>query len=511
MKRDWMQIGRRPAGVCGAALYIAARIHRVVVPKLIILQTVKVCDMTLRRRVVEFRDAPSAQLTKQEFWKANPDYKGNPEDDLTDNTSENPPVYKQHRKKEAEDERRRRAQLRQQQAPETRAKKTATRAGTSMGQDEEPIEGRDEAVKASGSAPRRTTFGEATDEDREEAEAIAAATELLGTADVEKAQENAKKRKMPASNSELSAPAAKRMSNDEQEMNSQFDAMIEEENQGDIDGDKESNYGHGVEEQMESALKEGGKFVKANVESINQPTLAAVPDPEDEEAVKAAIVAKAKAAAAAAAALASEVFDASDIPDEDVEEYINTEDQYVIKSMLWEELNKEWIEDQAEKERLAAEQAATGVVPKKRARKAKSAEERAAEANTPKEKSTRINQDALNAARLRREAGGARGGGARRHELEGMEDDEDDFGVDEEDDELGIRPRPARPPPSAFLGSLRPTIPTTQNPTQSTQATQAYGAEDEDDDEEEEDDEAPKTNFRSQVFGAHDEEEEDYY
>ena len=27
MKRDWMQTGRRPSGICGAALFIAAHIH----------------------------------------------------------------------------------------------------------------------------------------------------------------------------------------------------------------------------------------------------------------------------------------------------------------------------------------------------------------------------------------------------------------------------------------------------------------------------------------------------
>jgi hypothetical protein len=29
MKRDWMQTGRRPSGVCGAALFIATHIHNV--------------------------------------------------------------------------------------------------------------------------------------------------------------------------------------------------------------------------------------------------------------------------------------------------------------------------------------------------------------------------------------------------------------------------------------------------------------------------------------------------
>lgn len=29
MKRDWMLVGRRPSGICGAALYLAAHIHGV--------------------------------------------------------------------------------------------------------------------------------------------------------------------------------------------------------------------------------------------------------------------------------------------------------------------------------------------------------------------------------------------------------------------------------------------------------------------------------------------------
>ncbi len=28
MKKDWMHFGRRPSGLCGAALLIAARLHR---------------------------------------------------------------------------------------------------------------------------------------------------------------------------------------------------------------------------------------------------------------------------------------------------------------------------------------------------------------------------------------------------------------------------------------------------------------------------------------------------
>lgn len=27
MKRDWMQTGRRPSGICGAALFVAVHLH----------------------------------------------------------------------------------------------------------------------------------------------------------------------------------------------------------------------------------------------------------------------------------------------------------------------------------------------------------------------------------------------------------------------------------------------------------------------------------------------------
>ena len=32
MKRDWMQTGRRPSGICGAALFIAAHINGALLP-----------------------------------------------------------------------------------------------------------------------------------------------------------------------------------------------------------------------------------------------------------------------------------------------------------------------------------------------------------------------------------------------------------------------------------------------------------------------------------------------
>jgi transcription factor IIIB subunit 2 len=54
MKRDWMCQGRRPSSLCGAAILIATKIHKVNNPHCSttdICKTVFVCDETIRRRL----------------------------------------------------------------------------------------------------------------------------------------------------------------------------------------------------------------------------------------------------------------------------------------------------------------------------------------------------------------------------------------------------------------------------------------------------------------------------
>jgi transcription factor IIIB 90 kDa subunit len=67
MKRDWIQIGRRPSGICGASLLISARLHGFRRTQKEIVQVVKICDVTLRKRLREFSETPSAKLTPLEF------------------------------------------------------------------------------------------------------------------------------------------------------------------------------------------------------------------------------------------------------------------------------------------------------------------------------------------------------------------------------------------------------------------------------------------------------------
>ncbi|KAJ8044632.1 Transcription factor IIIB 90 kDa subunit [Holothuria leucospilota] len=69
MKRDWMHTGRRPSGLCGAALLVSARLHNFNRTQRQIIKVVKVCDATLRKRLSEFEDTPSGQLTVDEFNK----------------------------------------------------------------------------------------------------------------------------------------------------------------------------------------------------------------------------------------------------------------------------------------------------------------------------------------------------------------------------------------------------------------------------------------------------------
>ncbi len=69
MKRDWMCHGRRPTGLVGAAILIAARYHGFKRTTNQIVQTVHVCDETIRKRLVEFKQTSVAKLTREEFEK----------------------------------------------------------------------------------------------------------------------------------------------------------------------------------------------------------------------------------------------------------------------------------------------------------------------------------------------------------------------------------------------------------------------------------------------------------
>ena len=67
MRRDWISVGRRPAGVCGAALILAARMNNYRRTVREVVYTAKVTDITINKRLDEFKYTESSKLTVAEF------------------------------------------------------------------------------------------------------------------------------------------------------------------------------------------------------------------------------------------------------------------------------------------------------------------------------------------------------------------------------------------------------------------------------------------------------------
>lgn len=67
MDRDWLARGRRPSGICGAALLLAARMNNFRRSIAEIVQVVKIADTTVRKRLDEFRKTGSAALSVGDF------------------------------------------------------------------------------------------------------------------------------------------------------------------------------------------------------------------------------------------------------------------------------------------------------------------------------------------------------------------------------------------------------------------------------------------------------------
>lgn len=67
MDRDWLARGRRPSGICGAALLLAARMNNFRRSIAEIVQVVKIADSTVRKRLEEFRKTGSASLSIGDF------------------------------------------------------------------------------------------------------------------------------------------------------------------------------------------------------------------------------------------------------------------------------------------------------------------------------------------------------------------------------------------------------------------------------------------------------------
>ncbi|TKY90721.1 hypothetical protein EX895_000719 [Sporisorium graminicola] len=66
-QKDWLTEGRRPAGICGACLMLAARMNHFRRSVSEVIQVVKIADVTLKARLEDFKKTPTGQLSVQDF------------------------------------------------------------------------------------------------------------------------------------------------------------------------------------------------------------------------------------------------------------------------------------------------------------------------------------------------------------------------------------------------------------------------------------------------------------
>ncbi|TMS34812.1 hypothetical protein L596_002329 [Steinernema carpocapsae] len=90
MKRDWLSTGRRPTGICGAALLLAARCYNFNRSISDIVRVVHISESVVRKRLDEFSRTPSANVTIDEF------------NSIDLEQSEDPPAYREARRKARE-------------------------------------------------------------------------------------------------------------------------------------------------------------------------------------------------------------------------------------------------------------------------------------------------------------------------------------------------------------------------------------------------------------------------
>ncbi|CAH0519322.1 unnamed protein product [Peronospora belbahrii] len=89
MKRDWIETGRRPSGICGAALLIAARSQSITCSLHDVMDVVNIGERTLKQRLYEFSLTPTAQLTYDQVGKLE-----------MSRVECDPPSFQRHREKE---------------------------------------------------------------------------------------------------------------------------------------------------------------------------------------------------------------------------------------------------------------------------------------------------------------------------------------------------------------------------------------------------------------------------
>ncbi|KAJ3014929.1 UNVERIFIED_CONTAM: transcription factor TFIIIB subunit brf1 [Siphonaria sp. JEL0065] len=142
MDRDWIVKGRKPAGICAACLFIAARMNGFSRTPSEIVQVVKICEQTLKKRLEDFKDTPSSALSVDDFQN------------LMLESSQDPPSFLRDKKRKlsaaekAAAEKAKRIQERRRAREESKGKGVAVNGEDGEEEDEDVDEEVDEDVEA---------------------------------------------------------------------------------------------------------------------------------------------------------------------------------------------------------------------------------------------------------------------------------------------------------------------------------------------------------------------------
>lgn len=274
MRREWMSYGRRPAGLCGAALMTAAKMHNFYRTKADVIRVVRIGNVALRERLQELHQTPTAELTVAQIEAGGGD--DGKEDTLCAYISSEacyPPAFRHAQKR-----------LRKMEA-EKRKKLAEAEAGTDEIQKGpvKPTDGEDADEIQKG--PVRPADSAEDDELAREVQSALASDELkqLDYEAAVDAQQNLA-RAQTATAARPARPAA------------ETDAAG---TKGDADDEGDG--------------EDGGKERASNDDEL------------------------------------------SELDDDDVAIYLNTEEEYEQKKEIWQEVNKEYLEQQAHMERMKVE------------------------------------------------------------------------------------------------------------------------------------------------------------
>eukprot|EP01116_Phalansterium_solitarium_P008378 TRINITY_DN2221_c2_g2_i1.p1 TRINITY_DN2221_c2_g2~~TRINITY_DN2221_c2_g2_i1.p1 ORF type:complete len:599 (+),score=216.18 TRINITY_DN2221_c2_g2_i1:112-1908(+) len=285
MRRDWLQTGRRPAGICGAGLLIAARLHGFRRTQRDVLQVVRVCNVTLQKRLNEFEETPSGFLTPQEFETV----------DLEDEAD--PPAFTRLRQKEEQQAQRLLEQQQQEQQQQQLEQEAAPDA---------------QPTSAAGT-PQAATADEGDEGDLErEMEAA------LDSREARAAEQDLAQTLLPSDAPTPPTPAA---------------ASAAAAGRDSAHRPPPASHHHQQQQQQQPASR----------------TYSTAPP----------IVLPSSSGARRDAAAGGEE-SLSDIDDDEISVYLNTETEAKAKDAIWTELNRDWLKRQAERLKLEQAKAAGG-------------------------------------------------------------------------------------------------------------------------------------------------------